>query len=148
MAKIHSLQRRSAASQQRCEVQLAQLAREDDALRVDADALVAQAQGLRHLLETQRPTGAVLDRGQLSALLRKQAVLRRQLQNLNLQLAQLGEQRQALAMRRDERQFERHSWLRKKDKYQRWASQVRKQERLLQLRQEEAEQEERTQWRP
>ncbi|MEN3029782.1 hypothetical protein [Chromobacterium amazonense] len=148
LPKIRALQRRCAASQQRCEAQLAQLAREDDALRGNEDALASQAQGIRHLLETQRPAGTVLDRGQLSALLRKQAVLRRQLQNLNLQLAQLNEQRLALAVRRDERLLERRDWLRKDDKYQRWASQLRKQDRLFRLRQDEAEQEERTQWKP
>lgn len=148
LPKILALQRRSGASLQRCEVQLAQLAREDDTLRGNEDALASQAQGVRHLLETQRPAGAVLDRGQLSALLRKQAVLRRQLQNLNLQLAQLDEQRLALAMRRDKRLQERRDWLRQDDKYQRWASEVRKQDRLFRLRQDEAEQEERTQWKP
>lgn len=148
LPKLRALQRRCEASQHRCEAQLAALAREDDGLRGEEDALAAQAQGLRQLLETQRPAGAVLERGQLYALLRKQAVLRHQLQGLGLQATQLSEQRQALAERKAVRQEERRAWLRKDDKYQRWATRVRKQENLLRLRQDEAEQEERTPWKP
>ncbi|WP_440029663.1 hypothetical protein [Chromobacterium amazonense] len=147
LPKLCALQRRCAASQRRCEAQLAALAREDNGLRDEEDALAAQAQGLRQLLEMQRPAGTVLELGQLYALLRKQAVLRHQLQNLDLKAAQLNEQRKVLAERRAVRQDEHRTWLRKDDKYQRWATRVRKQENLLRLRQDEAEQEERTQWK-
>lgn len=148
LPKIQALQRRSETSQRRCESMLAQLAGEDDDLRRDQDALMAQAEGLRQLLEGIRLSGSVLDRDQLFAQLRKQAVLQHQLQNLGLQSVQLEEQRQTLAQRRLARQDERGVWLRKDDKYQRWTSRVRYQKRLLRLRQDEVEQEERTLWNP
>lgn len=146
LPKLQALQRRSEVSLRRCESQLAQLAREDDDLRLEGDALVAQAEGLRQLLEGIRLTGSVLDRDQLFAQLRKQAVLQHQLQNLGLQSAQLEERRQILVQRRLARQNERRVWLRKDDKYQRWTSRVHYQKRLLCLRQDEVEQEERPFW--
>ncbi|WP_063902273.1 hypothetical protein [Burkholderia ubonensis] len=148
LPKLRALQRRSEASQRRCEAQLSQLAREDEGLRHDENALAVQAHGLRQLQETQRAAGAVLERGQLLALLRKQAVLRHQLQNLGLQAEQLSERRQALAERRLERQDERRTWQRKEDKYQYWTARLRKQARLARLREEEAEQEENIRWKP
>lgn len=146
LPKISALQWRCKVSQRRCEAQLTQLAREDEELRCDELALTAQAEGLRQLLETQRPAGMVLDRDQLYAQLRKLAVLQHKLQNLGLQATQLKGQRQGLAERRAASQDERRTWLRKDDKYQRWAIRVRNQNRLLRLRQDEAEQEEITQW--
>ncbi|PRP70986.1 hypothetical protein BUE93_09185 [Chromobacterium amazonense] len=147
LPKLRALQQRCVASQRRCEAQLAALAREDDDLRKEEDALVAQGHGLCQLLQAQRPVGIVLERSQLFAILRKQAVMRQQLQNLELQRKQLTELRQALAERRMVQQEERSAWQRKDDKYQRWATRVRKQESLLRLRQDEAEQEERTIWK-
>lgn len=146
LAKLQGLQRRSEASQRRCESLLAQLAQEDDDLRRDEDALMAQADGLRQLLEGIRLAGSVLNREQLFAQLRKQAVLQHQLQNIGLQTSQLETQRQTLAQRRLIRQDEHRVWLRKDDKYQRWTSRVRYQKRLLRLCQDEVEQEERTLW--
>ncbi|MGC3029871.1 hypothetical protein ACPUER_32880 [Burkholderia sp. DN3021] len=148
LPKLRALQRRSEASQRRCEAQMSQLAREDKGLRHEEDALAVQAQGLCQLMETLRAAGTVLERGQLLALLRKQAVLRHQLQNLGLQAEQLSERRQALAERRLERQDERRTWQRKEDKYQYWAARLRKQVRLVRLRDDEAEQEENIRWKP
>lgn len=142
LPKISALQWRCKVSQRRCEAQLSQLAREDDELRCDELALTAQAEGLRQLLETQRPAGMVLDREQLYEQLRKLAVLQHKLQSLGLQATQLKEQRLVLAERRATSQDERRTWLRKDDKYQRWATLVRNKDRLLRLRQDEAEQEE------
>ncbi|UGA39612.1 hypothetical protein JOS77_09235 [Chromobacterium haemolyticum] len=94
LPKLGALLRRCQAAQSRCEAELVQLARQDGALAAEQEALASQGQGLRQLLLAQRPAGA-MSRGQLFALQRKQAVLRRQLQNLDLQSGQLEEQRQA-----------------------------------------------------
>lgn len=146
LPKISALQWRCKVAQRRCEAQLTQLAREDDGLRCDELVLTAQAEGLRKLLETQRPVGMVLDRDQLYAQLQKLAVLQHKLQNLDLQATQLKKQRQVLAERRTASQDERRTWLRKDDKYQRWATRIRNQNRLLRLSQDESEQEEITKW--
>ncbi|MCD5364671.1 hypothetical protein [Chromobacterium aquaticum] len=146
LPKLGALLRRCQAAQQRCEAELLQLARRDGDLAAEQQALVLQGQGLRQLLLAQRPAGA-MSRGQLFALQRKQAVLRRQLQQLDLQQGQLEEQRQALSGLRDAQQTLRRQWLRKEDKYQRWAKLQRRQERMRRLRLDEAEQEERTIWK-
>lgn len=146
LTKIRALQRRSEISQRHCEAQLLQLARQDDDLCSDKDALCAKKEGLNTLLKTQRLNDAVLNREQLQMALRKQAILRHQLHNLELASSQLDEQRKALAEARILRQGERGEWLRKDDKYQRWAALARKQTQRLRLREDEAEQEERTSW--
>lgn len=138
--------RRCAVAQQRCELKLLQLARQDEELQQAEQTLVMRMQGMKQLLESQRPTDVVVDRGGLFEVLRKQAVLRSQLQNLGLEAGQLEEQRRELAERRTVQRNEHRHWLRKQDKYQRWTSLMRKQERLLRLRQEESEQEERCKW--
>ncbi|KZE88092.1 hypothetical protein KIF53_13045 [Chromobacterium subtsugae] len=137
---------RCQAEQRRCDSELAQLAREDGQLEARQRDLDGQGEGLRRLLLAQRPAGAALDRGQLFALLRKQAVLRRQLQNLDLQREQAREQRLQLAERRERQAALRRQWLRKEEKYQRWMQLQRRRRRLLGLRQEEIEQEEMTTW--
>lgn len=148
LPKLRALQRRSEISQHQCEAELLQLAREDDGLRQSKEALIAQQEGLSRLLKTLCVMDSVLEREQLYGLLRKQAVLRSQLQNLVLQFAQLDEQRASLAGVVAQRQDERRKWLRKEDKYQRWITRVRDQNRLLRLRQDETEQEERFPWNP
>lgn len=148
LSKLCALQRRSEISQRQCEAQLAQLAREDGELRHSKDALNTQKEGLSQLLETLTVTGSVLARDQLYVLLRKQAVLRYQLQNLGLQSAQLDEQRQLVARHVVQRQDERRVWLHKGDKYQRWVTRIREQHQRLNLRQDEAELEERQPWNP
>lgn len=148
LSKLCALQRRSEISQRQCEAQLAQLAREDGELRHSKDALNTQKEGLSQLLKTLTVTGSVLARDQLYVLLRKQAVLRYQLQNLGLQSAQLDEQRQLVARHVVQRQDERRVWLHKGDKYQRWVTRIREQNQRLNLRQDEAELEERQPWNP
>ncbi|WP_080446730.1 hypothetical protein [Burkholderia ubonensis] len=148
LPKLRALQCRSEVSRRHCEAQLSQLAREDEGLRHEEDALGVQTHGLCQLMETQRAAGTVLECSQLLALLRKQAVLRHQLQNLGLQVEQLSERRRALAERRLERQDERRAWQRKEDKYQCWIARLRKQARLARLREDEADQEENVRWKP
>ncbi|AUH51336.1 hypothetical protein CXB49_11175 [Chromobacterium sp. ATCC 53434] len=145
-ARLDALLGRCRAAQRRSEQALARLAREDEDLRREQDDIAGQRHGLRQLLQAQRPQGTVFDRGGLFALQRRQAVLRRQLQNLDLQDGELGVQRQRLEQLRAEEAETRSRWLRKEDKYQRWARLQRRRERLSRLRREEAEQEEARIW--
>ncbi|OHX10800.1 hypothetical protein [Chromobacterium sphagni] len=146
LVELRALLRRCQAEQRRHLSALAQLAREDRQLEGRQQDIRSQSQGLRQLLHAQRPGGTVLDRGQLFALQRKQAVLRRQLQNLDLQLTQAQEQRLQLEQRREQQAALHRQCLRKEDKYQRWAQSQRRRQRLLRLRLEETEQEEITTW--
>ncbi|ERD99727.1 hypothetical protein O166_16775 [Pseudogulbenkiania ferrooxidans EGD-HP2] len=148
MPKIGALLRRCQFAQSRCQQALAQLSRQDDGLLREQQALEAQGQGVRLLLQAQQLAGTVVDRGQLFSLQRRQAVLRQQLQSLALQGEQLWERRQQLQLEREKQSGLSRQWLRKEDKYQRWAQRVRKQRRLSRLLQEEVELEERTKWKP
>ncbi|WP_157798188.1 hypothetical protein [Aeromonas cavernicola] len=144
--KLRALQRRSELAQCRCETLLVQLSREDDGLCHEAEALERQIEGVQQWLHSPQVTGVVLNRDQLFAQLRKQAVLQHQLHNLALQRMQLHEQRQLLASRRTRQQRERQLWLRKEHKYQRWSTRERDQMRLQRLRQDEVELEEVALW--
>ncbi|AVG16934.1 hypothetical protein CFN79_14340 [Chromobacterium vaccinii] len=148
LPKIGALLRRCQFAQSRCQQALAQLSRQDDGLLREQQALEAQGQGVRLLLQAQQLAGTVVDRGQLFSLQRRQAVLRQQLQSLALQGEQLRERRQQLQLEREKQSGLSRQWLRKEDKYQRWAQRVRKQRRLSRLLQEEVELEERTKWKP
>lgn len=148
LPKIGALLRRCQFAQSRCQQALAQLSRQDDGLLREQQALEAQGQGVRLLLQAQQLAGAVVDRGQLFSLQRRQAVLRQQLQSLALQGEQLRERRQQLQLEKEKQSGLSRQWLRKEDKYQRWAQRVRKQRRLSRLLQEEVELEERTKWKP
>ncbi|WP_081666329.1 hypothetical protein [Pseudogulbenkiania ferrooxidans] len=148
LPKIGALLRRCQFAQSRCQQALAQLSRQDDGLLREQQALEAQGQGVRLLLQAQQLAGTVVDRGQLFSLQRRQAVLRQQLQSLALQGEQLWERRQQLQLEREKQSGLSRQWLRKEDKYQRWAQRVRKQRRLSRLLQEEVELEERTKWKP
>lgn len=147
LSKIRALRRRCELLQHQCEAKLAQLAREDDELSRVKDTLSLHKEGLSQLLETQRVSDSVLELDQLYTMLRKQAILRHQLQDLDLQVLQLEEKRQDVAGQRAARLGERLVWLRKDDKYQRWSTQVRDQNRLFRLRQDETEEEERITWK-
>ncbi|QIU92579.1 hypothetical protein [Yokenella regensburgei] len=145
--EIRSLQRRSEVSQRRCECHLVQLTREDHDIGCNEAILVSQEAETQNLLKMQQIERTVLGREQLYTLLRKQALLQYQLQNIKLQITQLQEQRQVLSDRRTKIQNERQIWLRKYEKYERWTKRIRHQARLLQLQLDEAEQEDRrSQW--
>lgn len=145
--KINALKRRCQISQSRCELFLAQFLREDDELKRDEESIDAQIKGLRNLLKTQRAEVKFIEREELSSILRKQAVLRRKIQNLELQLIQLKEQRKLLSAQCSEQQEKRNYWLRKEHNYQRWLIRKKRWKLQFQLRQDETEQEERNQWK-
>ncbi|MBP4049423.1 hypothetical protein J9978_07915 [Chromobacterium violaceum] len=145
--KLGPLLARCLAAQSRCRAGLAQLARGEAEIDREREAVQSQDASLRELLQAQRPAGLSLDRGELFALLRKQAVLRRQRQNLSLQLDALGEKRRQLQDEKDGLSKRLAQWLRKEDKYRRWQQTERRRARLLSLRAEETEQEEATAWK-
>ena len=147
LPKVRSLLRRCQVAQSRCDSELAQLARQDGHLQHEQEALHLQRKELKQLLVAQQAAGVMLNRGQLFALLREQAVVRRQLHTLDVQLVQTAEQRQDLLLRRDEQLLHRARWLRKEDKYQHWSHLMRQQRRIRRQQHEEAEQEEISLWK-
>jgi type III secretion system protein len=113
-------------------------------LRRELIGFEGQAASLQNLLASHRATDCVLDHGQLLALLRTQAVIRRQIDLVRLERDRVdGECRQL----EQSLQAQREQLLglqRKHDKYQRSVQQLLRAQRLEQVRREEREIEEMT----
>ncbi|UTH74105.1 hypothetical protein [Chromobacterium sp. IIBBL 290-4] len=146
LPKIGALLRRCELAQSRCEQALAQLARRDADLEREIAAMKSQQDGMRQLLLAQRPDGEVMARDELFAWQRTQAVLRHRMQDLDFQMDRLREARGEVRQEQEAQTTLRKSWLRKEDKYQRWARTQRRLRRLEMLSREESELEERTKW--
>lgn len=101
-----------------------------------------QEAALQRLLASHRANDCVLDHGQLLALLRRQAVIRRQLDLLRVERDRVDQQcrqvEQQLQAQREQLRFLQG----KHDKYQRSVQQLLRVQRLEQVRREEREIEE------
>ncbi|MCW8277085.1 type III secretion protein [Pseudomonas sp. PCH199] len=107
--------------------------------RADFDG---QEAALRSLLDSHRANDCVLDHGQLLALLRRQAVIRRQIDLLRVERDRVDQQcrqvEQLLLEQREQLRFVQ----RKHDKYERSVQQLLRVQRLEHVRREEREIEE------
>lgn len=146
LPKLRALMRRCTMLQTRCETRLQQ--KEQQLVSVDNDlvGLDSQESAMKQLMKTQQPRDSVLNRAELFDFLRRQAVLRRQLQQLDLSRTELLEQRELILKEKEEARVERAFWMRKQDKYARWSALQRRQQRLTQLLREESETQESTTW--
>ncbi|WP_164521432.1 type III needle complex assembly protein [Iodobacter ciconiae] len=133
-------------SQQQCEIQLGQLIKQTRVLSAELEGIRIQRRAMRQLLHSQRPQGCVMNRSDLFAMQRRQAVLRRQLQMLSFQENKVQEQEQALQKEKEQVLLLRRYWLHKQNKYEHWQKIQWQVWRLYQLRQEESEAEERVTW--
>ncbi|STQ90221.1 type III needle complex assembly protein [Iodobacter fluviatilis] len=144
--KLTGLLRRCVVSQQRCDTRLAQLIQQWQVLSAELDGLDAQRSAIKQLLHSKRPQGCVMNRGELFAMQRRLAVLRRQLHLLDFQEGRVREQQQLLQTEKEAVLLQRQYWLRKQDKYERWGKIQQQAWRLYQLRQEDSEAQERVTW--
>lgn len=139
LPKIKVLLRYCQMSLSLCEAALQKLSREIAELQQQEQALIAQINGLQQLLQQRQPASTVMRREQFFTMLRKQAVLRQQIQQLNFQLSQLQQQRKKTEQQRTTQLKQHKLWQRKEGKYQRRASFQRRQNFILDLRFEETE---------
>lgn len=140
--KVRNLKRHCELFRGRCELRLHQLSREDSVLEESEKALLVQAEGLRQLLKTYQPDAIIISPGQLRTMLRKQSVLRRNIQDLQVQVLQLKAQRETLQKQCTELQKQRSHFLRKEEMYERWLYCQKKKKQRCALLQDETEQEE------
>lgn len=101
-----------------------------------------QETALQSLLASHRANDCVLDHGQLLALLRRQAVIRRQIDLLRVERDRVDQQCRQVAQRLEEQREQLRLLQRKHDKYQRSVQQLLRAQRLEQVRREEREVEE------
>jgi type III secretion system protein len=128
--------------QQRGEQAVLHTQRQLQPLMQERAGLEGQAASLQRLLDSHRANDCVLDYGQLLALLRRQAVIRRQLDRLRVERDRVDQQcRQVEQLL----QTQREQWRtlqRTHDKYQRSVQQLLRVQRQAQARREERELEE------
>ena len=113
-------------------------------LRRELIGFEGQEASLQKLLASHRATDCVLDHGQLLALLRTQAVIRRQIDLLRLERDRVDGQCRQLEQSLQVQREQLRCLQRKHDKYQRSVQQLLRAQRLEQVRREEREIEEMT----
>jgi chromosome segregation ATPase len=105
---------------------------------------VEQEASLRNLLASHRAEECVLDHGQLLALLRRQAVIRRQIDELHLERDRVDQQCRQLDETLREQQQQLRALQLRHGKYQRAVQQLLRVQRLERVRREEREVEDMT----
>lgn len=118
LANVRRLLAFSDYRQLECERMLDKALRAMVPLQHELQAIEQQAQGLDELLISQRPEDQRLSHAQLLALLRRQAVIRRQIGNLALERIRVMDQHQEAAQGVERLQRQIQTLQRKHMKYQ------------------------------
>ena len=113
-------------------------------LRGELAGFEGQEASLQNLLASHRATDCVLDHGQLLALLRTQAVIRRQIDLVRLERDRVDGQCGQIELSLQAQREQLRGLQRKHDTYQRSVQQLVRAQRLEQVRREERETEEMT----
>ncbi|CAI8803158.1 type III secretion system protein [Pseudomonas sp. IT-P100] len=113
-------------------------------LRGELAGFEGQEVSLQNLLASHRATDCVLDHGQLLALLRTQAVIRRQIDLVRLERDRVDGQCRQIELSLQAQREQLRGLQRKHDTYQRSVQQLVRAQRLEQVRREERETEEMT----
>jgi hypothetical protein len=121
--------------QRRCERALFQTRQRLQAIEGEQHAFDEQQRSLKAFIASRYVQQQVLDRDQLMSLLRSQAVLRRQLQNLALDRLRVEEQHARLQGQWKTLQDQRQQLLRKQARYEAFGQRLnRERQMVLQLR--------------
>ena len=130
--------------QQRVEQAVLQTQRQLQPLQRELAGFEGQEASLQELLASHRATDCVLDHGQLLALLRTQAVIRRQIDLLRIDRDRVNGQCRQLEQSLQAQREQLRGQQRKHDKYARSVQQLLRAQRLEHVRREEREIEEMT----
>lgn len=118
LIEVRRLLRFSDHRQQRCEQALGSARRRLNPLEQELNAIDQQAEGFRELLLSNRMEAQTVSHAQLFAQLRRQAVIRRQIANLDLERARVRERHGEVVEQLDDLQQQRKSLLGRHAKYQ------------------------------
>ncbi|SCW64632.1 type III secretion protein [Pseudomonas sp. NFACC05-1] len=127
---------------QRGEQALLHVQRQLQPLLTERDGFEAQEAALQDLLASHRANDCVLDHGQLLALLRTQAVIRRRIDLLRVERDRVDQQCRQVEQQLQVQRERLRGLLRKHDKYERSVQQLLRVQRLEAVRREERELEE------
>ncbi|WPN31915.1 type III secretion protein [Pseudomonas sp. P5_109] len=127
---------------QRAELLIARTRQQLQPLVQERAAFDGQEAALHSLLASHRANDCVLDHGQLLALLRRQAVIRRQINLLRLERDRVDQQCREIEQVLLEQREQLRLAQRKHDKYEGTVQQLLRRQRLEQVRRDEREVEE------
>lgn len=130
--------------QQRSEQAVRRAHQQLQPLRRELSGFEAQEASLQNLLASHRPVDCVLDHGQLLALLRTQAVIRRQIDLVRLERDRVAGECRQLEHSLQAQREQLRALQRKQDNYQRSVQQLLRAQRLERVRRNEREMEEMT----
>jgi hypothetical protein len=139
---VQRLLRLSEHRQQRCESMLQRTQKQLVPITTELSAMDAQEQSLREFLLSHKAENRTLSHADLMALLRRQAVLRRQLHNLTLDRVRVNEKRESVESQVHQQRLEYRGLQRKHSKYTDLQQRLVREHRLALVRREEAEIEE------
>ncbi|KVN41166.1 hypothetical protein [Burkholderia ubonensis] len=145
--KVDALLRRCVCALHQCETRLVQIQRKDELLAGKYDGIERQCSAIQGLLRDAYLQGCTLDRAGLFDFQRRQAVLRRQLQELELLRAGIEAERAELQQKMAAELHVRRNAMIRRDRYENWLDRQRRERRTAQLNREEVEIEEQTTWR-
>jgi len=129
----------SEMRQRRCEQALVRTQQQLQPLRQELVDFADQTAALHNLLDSHRAEDCVLDHGQLLALLRRQAIIRRQIQVLHLERDRVEQQCRQIDETINTQQEQLRFARQKHDKYERAVQQMTRAQRLERVRREERE---------
>lgn len=141
--KVKMLRAVCEVSRARCEMMIIQYSREEQVLLQSEASISVQINGLRQILKTLRTESTVMCSEQLRNILRKESVLRRKIQDFEMQLLQLKEQHEVLLKKILEQKNKRGDFLRKEENYKRRLFYQKKVMQRLEMHKDELEQEDR-----
>ena len=144
LPEIGRLLRVSEQLQRRCELTLQQARARLKPVAAELADIAEQHRSLTQSMVSQRASNCTLSHAQLMTLLRHQAILRRQQQNLALDQARVEEQRSNIEREVQEYRQQRQVLLRKHTKFTGLQQRLTRQQMLASLRREEIEIEEST----
>ncbi|WP_053181472.1 type III secretion protein [Pseudomonas kilonensis] len=127
---------------QRGEQALLRVQRQLQPLLQEQSGFEEQEAALQRLLSSHRANDCVLDHGQLLALLRTQAVIRRRIDLLRVERDRVDQQRRQVEQQLQVQREQLRGLQRKQDKYERAVQQLLRGQRLEAVRREERELEE------
>jgi hypothetical protein len=127
----------SEQRQQRCEYALGKARRALLLVARELSEIDQQVTALYGLLVSHKAQACTFDHGELLALLRRQAVIRRQIHNLSLDRARLHEQREGITLDVQRQQQHRQALQRKHMKYEHLTQRLLDERRWTRLRLEE-----------
>lgn len=132
----------SQLRRQRGEQALLRVQRQLQPLLQEQSGFEEQEAALQRLLSSHRANDCVLDHGQLLALLRTQAVIRRRIDLLRVERGRVDQQRRQVEQQLQVQREQLRGLQRKQDKYERAVQQLLRGQRLEAVRREERELEE------